>query len=372
MTPEPRTIAVTGTAGFLGSNLVVRLTSEGHDVRPITRETDPVVAEGVLGAADVVFHLAGVNRPEEDEEFWRSNRDYTAWVGKAAVAGGRKPLLVLSSSLKATDDSPYGQSKRAGEDALLRLSADGAATVSIWRLPNLCGKWSRPDYNSVVATFCHNAARGLPLRIDDPSTPLALLYVDDLIDEWLGLIDDPPTASGFAEPRNVHGTTVGEVARLIQGYADERARGEVRDVETGLGRILYPSFVAALPIARANYPLPSHNDARGSFVEILKIAGGGQFSYFSARPGVTRGGHYHHSKVEKFLVAHGTGRFRFRQILSGENFELVSSASEPLMIETIPGWAHDVTNIGDDELVVLTWASERFDPERPDTYPMPL
>jgi UDP-2-acetamido-2,6-beta-L-arabino-hexul-4-ose reductase len=212
----------------------------------------------------------------------------------------------------------------------------------------------------------------VPLRIDDPSTPLALLYVDDLIDQWLEIVDDPPKTSGFAEPRHMHRTTVGEVAQLIEGYAEERARGEIRDIETGLARVLYSSFVAALPIADANYPLPSHNDARGSFVEILKIAGSGQFAYFSAHPGVTRGGHYHHSKVEKFLVAHGTGRFRFRQILSGENFELVSSASEPLMIETIPGWAHDVTNIGDDELVVLTWASERFDPDRPDTYSMPL
>ena len=372
MTREPLTIAVTGATGFLGSNLVVRLKSEGHDVRPITRETDAAVAENALSAADVVFHLAGVNRPEKNEDFWRSNRDYTAWAAEAVAAGGRKPLLVFSSSLKANDDSPYGESKHAGEDALLRISANGAATVSIWRLPNLCGKWSRPDYNSAVATFCHNAARGLPLRIDDPSTPLALLYVDDLIDQWLRLIDDRPKASGFAEPRQVYRTTVGEVAELIESFADERAQGEVRNVESGLGRILYASFVAALPIAEANYRLQAHNDARGSFVEILKIAGGGQFSYFSARPGVTRGGHYHHSKVEKFLVAHGTGRFRFRQILSGENFEVVSSASEPLMIETIPGWAHDVTNIGDDELVVLTWASERFDPERPDTYPMPL
>jgi UDP-2-acetamido-2,6-beta-L-arabino-hexul-4-ose reductase len=192
------------------------------------------------------------------------------------------------------------------------------------------------------------------------------------MDEWLRLVQHPPKVSGFAEPQGVHRTTVGEVAQLIQDFADERARGEVRDVETGLGRILFASFVAAFPISEANYRLPAHNDARGSFVEILKIAGGGQFSYFSARPGVTRGGHYHHSKVEKFLVAHGTGRLRVRQILSGENFELVSSASEPLIIETIPGWAHDVTNIGDDELVVLTWASERFDPERPDTYPMSI
>ena len=372
MTPDRSKVAVTGAKGFLGSNLVLRLKEQGYDVAAITGGSDAEEARTQLAAADVVFHLAGANRCADEQEYFATNRDYTAWVADAVAAGGRKPVLVYSSSIKATDDTPYGRSKRAGEDVLLDLGTTGAAIVSIWRLPNLCGKWSRPNYNSVVATFCHNAARGLPLKVDDPASILSLLYVDDLIDQWLELIADPPETSGFAEPRNVHSLTVGELAQTIQGFAAGRESGEVSDVATGLRRALYASFVAALPIADASRALASHKDPRGSFVEFLKTGSSGQISCFTAVPGATRGGHYHHSKVERFLVAHGRGRFRFRHALTGETYELVSSADEPAIIETIPGWAHDVTNIGDDNLVVLTWANEPFDPERPDTYAMAL
>ena len=372
MTRDRERVAVTGARGFLGSNLVLRLKEQGYDVAAIARDTDPAQARAQLGAADVIFHLAGANRCADDEEYFASNRDYSAWVTSAVADGGRKPLLVYSSSIKAVDETPYGRSKRAGEDVLLDVGRTGAAIVSIWRLPNLCGKWSRPNYNSVVATFCHNAARGLPLKIDDPASILSLLYVDDLIDQWLELIADPPESSGFAEPRDVHSLTVGELARIIEGFVAGRERGEVDDVATGLRRALYASFVAALPIAGTSRALASHNDPRGSFVEFLRTGSSGQISCFTAVPGATRGGHYHHSKVEKFLVAHGRGRFRFRHALTGETYELVSSADEPAIIETIPGWAHDVTNIGDDNLVVLTWANEPFDPERPDTHAMAL
>jgi UDP-2-acetamido-2,6-beta-L-arabino-hexul-4-ose reductase len=372
MTLDRQTVAVTGANGFLGSNLVLRLKEEGHDVRPITRQTDDGQARSDLAEAATIFHLAGVNRPDVESEFVRSNRDYTAWVATAVPEGRGKPLIVYSSSAKALEESAYGASKRASEQVLLDLATSGAAIVSIWRLPNLFGKWSRPNYNSVVATFCHNAARGLPLRVDDRSAALSLLYVDDLIDQWLTLLAERSAESGFAKPQQVYGTTVGQVADLIEGFAKDRAESLVSDVGTGLSRRLYACYAAALPITDATYPVAAHKDARGQFVEVLKTSASGQFAYFSAHPGVTRGGHYHHSKVEKFVVAHGTGRFRFRHTRTGESYELVSSGNEPHMIEAIPGWAHDVTNIGNDELVVLTWANEQFDPARPDTYPMPL
>ena len=372
MISDGRRIAVTGANGFLGTNLVLRLSEQGRELRRITRHTDARVAAAELACADIIFHLAGANRPEEESEFLRSNRDYTIWVADAVGRGQRKPLIVYSSSAKALDKDAYGQSKRAAEKVLLDLAERGLATVSIWRLPNLCGKWARPNYNSVVATFCHNAANGLPLSINDPSAPLSLLYVEDLVEEWLGLIDSPPARSGLAKIRNVHPTKVGEVAELIRGFADTRTRGEICNVGNGLARMLYATFIAALPASQATYRLTLREDARGTFVEMLKNPAAGQFSYFTAHPGATRGGHYHHSKVEKFLVAHGTGRFRFRHVLSGETFELVGSAGDPAIIETIPGWAHDVTNIGDKELVVLCWANEPFDPKRPDTHPLPL
>jgi UDP-2-acetamido-2,6-beta-L-arabino-hexul-4-ose reductase len=372
MIADGRRIAVTGASGFLGTSLVVRLNEQGREVRRITRDTDSRVAAAELACADVIFHLAGANRADDESDFMRSNRDYTAWVAAAGSEGQRKPLIVYSSSARALDDSAYGRSKKAGEDVLLDVAEQGLATVSIWRLPNLCGKWARPNYNSAVATFCHYAARGLPLSIDDSAAPLSLLYVEDLIEDWLRLIDKPPAASGFAELRNVHQTTVGEVAELIRHFAERRSRGEICDVGTALTRTLYGIFIAALPVEKASYPVVARQDARGSFVEMLKNPVAGQFSYFTAHPGITRGGHYHHSKVEKFLVAHGTGRFRFRHVLTGAKFELTGSAADPLVVETIPGWAHDVTNIGDNELIVLCWANEQFDPDRPDTYPLPL
>jgi UDP-2-acetamido-2,6-beta-L-arabino-hexul-4-ose reductase len=370
MSSEAGAVTITGADGFIGRNLRLRLAEHGRAAIPIARDSSLAELRDALAKSDVVFHLAGANRPRDPAEFTAVNRDFTALLAKEIAAAERRPLVIYASSARAAGDDDYGQSKRAGEEALEALGE--AATVSVWRLPNVFGKWARPNYNSVVATFCHNAARGLPLKIDDPDSRLSLLYVDDLIDQWLELIANPPESSGFAEPRDVHSLTVGELARTIHGFVAGRERGEVSDVATGLRRALYASFVAALPIADASRALASHEDPRGSFVEFLKTGSSGQISCFTAVPGATRGGHYHHSKVEKFLVAHGRGRFRFRHALTGETYELVSSADEPAIIETIPGWAHDVTNIGEDNLVVLTWANEPFDPERPDTYAMAL
>lgn len=372
MSIEPGRIAVTGAGGFLGANLVLRLQERGHGVDAITRGSDPGEADAQLSRANIIFHLAGANRPADQADYQRTNRDYSARVADAVRSGGRKPLIVFSSSAKAEEDSEYGRSKRAGEEVLLELGAQSQATVSIWRLPNLYGKWSRPHYNSVVATFCHDAARGRPLTINDPSAPLSLLYIDDLVRQWLDLLAEPPEESGVVTPRQVHQTTVGDLAELIEVFASSRRNGTICEVGTGLAHGLYATFIAALPTEQVSYPLNAHSDPRGTFVEILKTPRSGQFSCFTAHPGVTRGGHYHHSKVEKFLVAHGTGRFRFRHVLSGERFELTAAAHRPTIVETIPGWAHDVTNVGNDELVVLGWANEPFDPEQPDTIAMPL
>jgi len=287
--PDRRRIAVTGAKGFLGSNLVLRLSEQGHDVRPITRETAAREAEQEIAAAEIIFHLAGANRCTDESEFLRSNRDYTAWLADVVARAGARPLIVYSSSAKAAEESAYGTSKRAGEDILLELSGQGLTTVSIWRLPNLCGKWSRPNYNSIVATFCHNAGRGEALPIDDPSSPLSLLYVDDLIDQWLKLIASPPQESGFAEPQKVHHTSVGEVADHIRAFAVKRMSGDISDVGVGLPKALYVSFIAALPVDKASYALDPRSDSRGSFVELFKTRASGQFSYFTARPGVTRG-----------------------------------------------------------------------------------
>ena len=370
MKAERPTVAITGANGFIGRNLTVRLSELDYPVLPITRDTQVDEARRALGASDVVFHLAGVNRPDDPGDFLHGNRDYTASVADAIAAGGRHPLLILASSQKAVEDTPYGASKLAGEQAALKRS--DAATVSIWRLPNVFGKWARPNYNSVVATFCHNIARGLPIDVHDRATPLRLLHVDDLIDQWLALIAAPPMAGGLVEPAMVYSSSVGEIADMIGDIAARRSIGDVGEVGTGLTRAIYATFISYLPEAAFSYRLVAHRDPRGSFTEMLRTPSSGQISYFTARPGVTRGGHYHHAKVEKFLVVHGQARFRFRHILSGDEHEIVTSAAEPVVVETIPGWTHDVTNIGDCELAAIVWANEVFDRERPDTVAMPL
>ena len=371
MSCETRVVAVTGAAGFIGRNLVVRLRELGCEVRPITRASSTRDVERALAAADVVFHLACAIRPLDPKEFDRSV-EFTNRVAAGIVRGGRLPLVVFSSSRKAADFTDFGRAARSCEDALFQLVWRNAATVAVYRLPNVFGKWARPNYNSCVATFCHNLARGLPIRIHDPAAPLSLLYVDDLIAQWCALMDRSPLASGYLEAEQVCDTTVGELAATLSSFAEGRRSGRVENVGSGLQRALYATFVAALPAEAFSYPLTTHIDPRGSFAEILKTRDGGQVSVLTAEPGVTRGGHYHHTKVEKFLVVHGHARFRFRHILDGETYELMTSAERPMVVETIPGWTHDITNVGNGVMVSLLWASEVFDRARPDTVLMPV
>ena len=226
---------------------------------------------------------------------------------------------------------------------------------------------SRPNYNSAVATFCHNIARGLPIRIDQPDAPVRLVYVDDVVAEFRRFLDQPGDGVQQVEAGPVYATTVGELARQIEAFKDVRQTLLTERVGTGLVRALYATYVSFLPPEAFSYPVPKHGDARGVFVEMLKTPDCGQFSFFTAHPGITRGGHYHHTKTEKFLVIKGRARYRFRHLLTDEVFEVNSHCDEPLIVETIPGWAHDITNIGDDELVVMLWANEIFDRQKPDT-----
>jgi UDP-2-acetamido-2,6-beta-L-arabino-hexul-4-ose reductase len=370
MPPDMRPVVVTGAKGFIGSNLCVRLRESGRQVIEVVRETPWKDVRAALAQCDAVFHLAGANRPDDPAQFGRDNFEFAARIGDAVAELDDPPFIVFASSAKAKDATPYGVSKRHAEEALFALGE--RVRVSVWRLPNVFGKWARPAYNCAVVTFCHEIARGLPIRIDDPNAPLDLVHIDDLLDDWLALLDAPPAASGYAAPRTVWHSTVGDVAAAIEAIAEDRHHGRVGAVASGLSRTLYATFMAYLPEASFQSQLTPHRDERGSFAEVLKTEGSGQVSYLTARPGITRGGHYHHAKVEKFVVLQGTARFRFRQVLSGETHEVIAHGGEPTMVETIPGWTHDITNIGEDELIALVWASEVFDPARPDTVAMPV
>ena len=364
-------LLVTGSEGFIGKNLVARLREGGeNEVLAFGRTDGGDMLRRLVSQADLIFHLAGVNRPPDAAGFAAGNVDFTRKL--VELIAGRPVAIVFTSSMQAELDNPYGRSKRAAEELLLAYAQATGALVSIYRLPNVFGKWCRPNYNSAVATFCHNVARDLPIKVNDPAASLSLLYIDDLVDEFVrGIHNDgnAQPAGRFREVAPVYSTTVGSVAAAIRSFRESRASLTTERVGEGLMRALYATYVSYLPTEAFAYAIPKHVDARGEFAEVLKTPDCGQFSYFTAHPGVTRGGHYHHSKTEKFLVVQGQARFRFRHLLSGETIEITTSGDTPRIVETVPGWVHDITNIGQTEMIVMLWANELYDRSRPDTIP---
>lgn len=366
-------VLITGINGFIGSNLVAHLRERSDiEVLGFARGDAPALLQARVAEVDCIFHLAGVNRPQDPAEFATGNSDLTRQLCDAVVASGRKIPLVYTSSIQADRDNPYGQSKLAAEQALDELAGQHGCPVYVFRLPNVFGKWARPNYNSAVATFCHNIAHDLPIQIHDESATLTLVYVDDVVRHFLAIMDGQVSAPGKVDVEPVYATTVGAVAEQIRAFRASRATLITEPVGTGLVRALYSTYLSYLPPASFTYEVPKYGDPRGVFVEMLKTPDAGQFSYFTAHPGITRGGHYHHSKTEKFLVIKGKANFRFRHIVSGEFYELETTGETPTIVETVPGWTHDITNIGDDEMIVMLWANEIFDREHPDTYALPL
>lgn len=373
-------VLITGADGFIGKNLQLHLT-ERQDIHVgcFTRQHRADDLPALLQGVDCIFHLAGINRPQDPAEFAMGNADLTRTlcnaVAQVAISTGKRVPVVYTSSTQAAQDNPYGLSKRAAEDSLFALQREHGVPVHVFRLPNVFGKWARPNYNSAVATFCHNIARGLPIAVNDPAAPLTLVYVDDVISRFVQIMDGAdamPDASGFTSVAPQYTISVGALAAQVQAFKDSRDTLISERVGTGLVRALYATYVSYLPTDAFTYTVPMHGDARGVFVEMLKTPDCGQFSYFTAHPGITRGGHYHHTKTEKFLVIKGQARFKFRHMQTGEAYELVTSGDKAEIVETVPGWTHDITNIGQDEMVVMLWANEIFDRERPDTFACPL
>lgn len=361
-------VLVTGANGFIGKNLLVHL-AERKDIEVVcfTREHSQAELPAMLVGVDFVFHLAGINRPQDPAEFTMGNAGLSQQLADAMLAMGCKASVVYTSSIQAELDSPYGKSKRAAEDALLALREQGVP-VSVFRLPNVFGKWARPNYNSAVATFCHNIASDLPIQINDPAAVINLAYVDDVIEHFLALLNATRKGKAFETVQPVYQITVGELAEQLYRFRDSRQSLITERVGTGLVRALYSTYLSYMPKERFTYEVPKYADSRGVFVEMLKTPDAGQFSYFTAHPGITRGGHYHHTKTEKFLVIKGKASFKFRHMHTHEFYELETTGDKPEIVETMPGWTHDITNIGDDEMIVMLWANEIFDREKPDTY----
>jgi UDP-2-acetamido-2,6-beta-L-arabino-hexul-4-ose reductase len=363
-------VLITGANGFVGKNLQVRLAEGEIAFDTFTRnDTD---LENKVTSCDFIVHLAGVNRPESEVEFFEGNTNLTKSIVSILEANNLKTQIIYSSSIQAERDNPYGLSKKYAEDALIGYSNKSGALVCNYRLPNVFGKWCKPNYNSAVATFCYNTINDLPIQINDPSALINLVYIDDVINEFVSVIK--ATANGKTCSENdtfkvnpVYQISVGELAKQLQSFKESKNNHTIERVGTDLTRALYSTYISYFKPEQFSYPLVKHEDPRGMFVEMLKTKDSGQFSFFSAHPGITRGGHYHHSKNEKFLVVKGKARFGFRQIDTDEYYELFTSGNEPQVVETVPGWSHDITNIGDDEMLAMLWANEIFDPENPDT-----
>lgn len=382
-------VLITGANGFVGRNLTQRLYAlrDGRDrTRPAlridevllyARETAPETLAAYCRSADFVVHLAGVNRPQDPEEFTTGNTDLTrTLLAQLRQSGNRCPVL-LASSIQASltgryAGSPYGQSKRAAEALLRAYSEQTGALGLIYRFPNLFGKWCRPNYNSVVATFCHNIARDMPITVSDPAAELELVYIDDLVDELLDAMEGHPhrADAGYFRVPVSHPVTLGEIVRLLRSFHDQPQTLLLPQIPDGsFAKKLYSTYLSYLPPEKVAFPLKMNVDARGSFTELLKTDACGQVSVNITKPGVTKGQHWHNSKWEFFIVVAGRGLIRERRIGSDEVIEFAVSGERIEAVHMLPGYTHDIINLSDTEdLVTVMWANERFDPEHPDTY----
>ena len=379
-------ILVTGAAGFVGKNLCTMLrtirdgrnktrTLEIGEIFEFDVDTDPTLLDAYCARADFVFHLAGVNRPKDPADFMAGNFGFSSRLLDTLKRCGNTCPVVLSSSIQATCigryDSDYGRSKKAGEDLFFAYGEETGAKVLVYRFPNLFGKWCRPNYNSVVATFCHNVARDLPITVSDPAVELELVYIDDLMDEMLGALEGNVHRCGsFCQVPVSYRVTLGKIVALLESFRDQPKTLVMPQIPDGsFAKKLYSTYLSYLPEEKVSFPLKMNVDARGSFTELLKTADCGQFSVNISRPSITKGQHWHHSKWEFFMVVAGHGLIQMRRIGSDEvlNFEVSGDRIEA--VHMLPGYTHNIINLSDTEnLVTVMWANEAFDPGHPDTY----
>jgi len=360
-------VLVTGSNGFIGKNLIIRLNELDIQVLTYTRENSTQNLEELIRDTDCVVHLAGENRPKDEKDFDVVNAGLTMSICDALRSLGKNTPVILASSTQAEFDNAYGKSKLNAEVTVKALEIDTGCPVHVYRLPGVFGKWCKPNYNSVVATFCHNISHDLPIQVDDPSFELSLIYIDDVVEEFVKVIQGAREGKKKPSVQPEYKIKLGDLADQIKIFRESRNSLITEEVGSGFVRKLYSTYLSYLSPEQFAYSIPSYGDERGMFAEMLKTKDSGQFSFFTAGPGVTRGGHYHHSKTEKFLVVQGEARFGFRHVVSDETYEIVVTGKDLKIVETVPGWSHNITNIGTEEVIVMLWANEIFDPDNPDT-----
>ena len=375
-------ILVTGARGFVGRNLCAQLRNirDGkarqygdlsigeiweYDVDNTAEELD-----AWCRGAGFVFNLAGVNRPQDPAEFMKGNFGFASELLGALKRHGNTCPVMISSSTQAALDNAYGESKRAGEELVFSYSRETGAKVLVYRFPNVFGKWCRPNYNSAVATFCHNIAHGLPIQVNDPSVVMRLVYIDDVVEELIAALSGGEHRSGdYCEVPVVHEITLGGIVELLYSFREMREDLEVPNLGDAFTKKLYSTYLSYLPAEKFSYPLKMNRDARGSFTEIIRTADRGQFSVNVSKPGITKGQHWHHTKNEKFVVVGGHGLIELRKIGTGEKTSFEVSGERMEVVEMIPGYTHKIVNLSETEdLVTVMWANEAFDPGHPDTY----
>lgn len=363
-------ILVTGAKGFIGKNLIAELKNQNYtDIFEFDRDTNPTLLDTYSKECDFVFHLAGVNRPKKQDEFMEGNFGFTSTLLELLKKHNNKSPIVISSSIQATLNNPYGKSKKAGEDLMFSYSNETGVKVLVYRFPNVFGKWCRPNYNSAIATFCSNIACDLPIQVNDPSVIMNLVYIDDIVEELIKALDGKENRKGnFCEVPVTYTSTLGTIVDLIRSFKDSRKTLNVPNIDNLFEKKLYSTYLSYLPTDHFSYPLKMNIDNRGSFTEIIRTIDRGQFSVNIAKPGITKGNHWHHTKNEKFLVVCGNGLIRFRKIDTEEIIEYHVSGDKMEVVDIPPGYTHNITNIGNIDLVTFMWANEAFNPVKPDTY----
>ncbi len=374
-------LLITGAKGFVGKNLcaTLRNIAQGKDrsfgidadvqLYEYDLDTEPAKLEQWCRDCDFVFHLAGVNRPKHASEFMEGNFGFTSTLLAALEKHKNTCPIMISSSTQAVLDNPYGKSKLAGEELLREYGERTGAKVLIYRFPNVFGKWCRPNYNSAVATFCHNIANGLPIVVNDPSVKMRLVYIDDVVAELIAALKgEAHSKDGLCYVPVEHEILLGEIADMIYSFRASREARGVPDTGDAFSAKLYATYLSYLPENAFSYPLTMNVDARGSFTEIIRTAERGQFSVNISKPGITKGNHWHHTKNEKFLVVSGNGVIRFRKIDSDHVIEYFVSGEKPEVVDIPTGYTHNIENLGQTDMVTFMWASECFDPQKPDTF----
>jgi len=374
-------ILVTGAKGFIGKNLIAQLRNiqEGKDktyslnsefeILECDIDTDEKLLDQYCKEATFIFNLAGINRPENESEFMEGNCDFASRLLSSLKKYQNACPIMISSSTQATLDNAYGRSKKAGEDVIFQYAKETGAKVLVYRFPNVFGKWSRPNYNSAVATFCHNIAHGLDITVSDRSYQMTLVYIDDVVRELIHALEEKEYREGeFCAVPVTHPISLGEIVDLLYSFKESRKDLSVANMNDSFAKKLYSTYLSYLPTEEFSYPLKMNVDNRGSFTEMLRSEDRGQVSVNISKPGIVKGNHWHHTKNEKFLVVSGKGVIRFRKIDEEKVHEYFVSGDKLEVVDIPVGYTHNIENLGENDMVTVMWVNEPFDPESPDTF----